>query len=128
MAKNVRKRARWYLPLILSIAIVAAVAVYYVYNTFVNPLPGSVTVTGTVTLNGEGVVPTNITFTCQDSGHDFTSQVLGGNSGTYNVTLLNGHPYKVVIAWSSGTVDGRLDKGIFYLSSPELLLERNYTS
>lgn len=123
MSKPARGRPRWLLPLILSVVIASALGVYAFYDYSVNPMPNSIALTGTVSrVSGENV--TKITFQCQTSGNDFVSDVLGGNPGTYAVTLPNGHSYKVTIV--SGSSGNSSDVGTLDLYSREASLERNW--
>ncbi len=124
MTKLAKARPQWLLPLILAIVIAAIVGVYAVYNSVVNPMPDSVTLTGTVSsVNGENVAE-KITFTCLSSRNDFVSEVSGGNFGTYSITLPNNHSYKVTITWQgSGTTS---ETATLDLNSHEASLERNW--
>ena len=124
MAKPAKTRPQWLLPLILAIAIVTIVGVYAVYNAAVNPMPDSVTLTGTVSSVNEGNVPEKITFTCLSSRNDFVSNVSGGNIGTYSVVLPNNHSYKVTITWQGSGITS--ETATLDLNSHEASLERNW--
>ena len=124
MAKSAKMRPNWLLPLILAIAVATPVGVYAIYNSLMNPMPDSVSLTGTISSSDVGYVADKITFTCQSSGNDFVSNVSGGNPGTYAVTLPNGHSYKVSVAWKSSS--NVSDVGILDLYSRESSLERSW--
>ncbi len=101
---------------------------YYYLTTDNSPMPDTIIVTGSVVSIRAGAVPEKITFTCQSSGNPFVSEVLGGNAGTYSVTLPNRHYYAVTVTWATSGVDGgSLTTDTLDLFSPESSLVMNWT-
>ena len=123
MHKPVRGHPHWLLPLILSAVIVSSVGVYAIYNSLVNPMPFSITLTGVVSLR-TGENASKITFKCQTSGNDFVSNVSVGNPQTYAVTLPNNNLYRVAITVASK--GNSVDVGTLDLNSNEKSLEHNW--